>query len=591
MSSNTIQSIMTTDVVSLSRGTQAKNAIILMSKNNISCIIIIEDDKPVGIITERDILRIAAQHTNINSIKVEDVMSCPVKTVSKDMDIYKAAIYLEKHNLRRIVITDGEGILLGLVTQTDLKNHLGAAYYVKLKSIDSIMDKNVITAEYDENLQTIIQRMNEHTSSYLVISRNKSSWGMITERDITHLMAAREDIANLRVKDVIKPSVISVSNQVSIYEASNLMKKRGIRRLVVTDKNKSVVGIVTESDIVKHLVTEHVKSLRSLVEKDRTYIESIKEGLFECSPNINGKFTWINQAGATILGYKFSEQVIGKNIKDIFFNGQDLNKLFSILETKGLAKDFCTILKKKNGIPFQAEGSFYFVKDEYGKIICIEGILRDITERKILEDKLKRYSEELEKKVKERTNKIRKQNRELEKMNAKLQELSNSDGLTGIKNFRYFSQVLDIEFKKAVRYRLPLSCIILDIDDFKFINDRLGHSAGDYVLIKTASRLEKIIRETDIVARYGGDEFTIIMPNTNLENACIVGNKILRYFRKYHLRNGLQALGKISLSIGISSLPDKKIKKSQLLLEYADKAMYRAKEHGKNNICTFEEID
>jgi diguanylate cyclase (GGDEF)-like protein/PAS domain S-box-containing protein len=592
MLANTIQSIMITDMAILPVGTPIKEALSQMSEKNISCLILSnEDRKPIGIITERDVLRIAAQNKNLDHIKVEDVMSSPVKTVSRGMDIYEAAIYLEKNNLRRIVVADEEGELLGLVTQTNLKNHLGAVYFVKLKSIDSIMTKEVIKAEHDEDLLTVIQRMNEHDVSCLVICKNNEPRGIITERDVTQLMANKENIANLTAKQFFKSSLVCITKDVSIYEASKLMKRRGIRRLVVTDNKNQLQGIVTESDIVKHLETDYLESLRNIVEKDRAYINNVKEAIFECSPHINGIFTWINKAGANILGYKSPQKIIGKRIKDLFADPQDLDRLFSILKTKGVAKDFCTVLKKPNGKTIHTEGTFYFTRDEDDKICCIEGAIRDITERKKMEEKIKRYSEELEQKVRERTAKIRKQNKELEKINAKLQELSTHDGLTGIKNFRYFFEVLELEFKKAKRYNLPLACIILDIDDFKFINDGYGHTAGDFALIKTASMLKKLIRETDVVARYGGDEFTIILPNTELADACVVGNKILERFRNYQLKKGSLNLGKISLSIGISSLPDDNIKTPRNLVEYADKAMYRAKEYGKNNVCTCREME
>lgn len=590
MLANTIQSIMTTKIATLPLGTPIKEAIIQMSKNKLSCIIINEEYKPVGIITERDILRLAASNKSIDHIKVEDMMSSPVKTVSKSMDIYEAAIYLEKNRLRRIVVADEEGKLLGLVTQTDLKNHLGAVYYVKFKSIDSIMTKNVITAEHNEDLLAIIQRMQEHNLSCLVICKANKPWAVITERDITHLMADRNSLENLTAEQVIKPSIISVSENASIFDATNLMREKNIRRLVVADDKSRVVGIVTETDIVKHLETDYLESLRRVVEKDRAYIDTVKEGIFECSPNADGLFTWINQAGAVILGYGTPEKVIGQKIQDIFWDTQDLYKLFNVLNTEGIAKDFCTTLKKPDGKQFYVEGTFYFVRDEQDNISCVEGVIRDITERKKMEDRTRKYSAELEEKVKERTAEIRRQNKELEKINTKLKKMSTHDGLTGINNFRYFSQMLESEFKKAIRYKQSLSCIILDIDDFKFINDRLGHTAGDYALIKTASLLKESVRETDIVARYGGDEFTIVLPNTDLENACVVGNKILERFRKYQLKKGSLKLGKISLSIGISSLPNETIKTPKELLESADKAMYRAKEHGKNNVCTYAEI-
>lgn len=591
MLANTIQSIMSTEIVSLALGVPLKEAIITMSEKKISCIVIDQNKKPMGIITERDILRIAALDKDINKMKVEDVMASPVNTISRELDIYEAAVYLEKNKFRRIIITNDEGELLGLVTQTDLKNHLGAVYYVKLKSIETIMTDEVVTAEYEENLLKLTRRMNGHNIGCLVVCRNNKPMGIITERDITRLMAGEKHCGELLAKDVVKWPLITISKTSSVYDATRIMTERDIRRLVVVDEKENLLGLVTESDIVKHLESDYLESLRSIVEKDRIYINTIKEGILECSPSIDGIFTWINQAGAKILGYKSSHEIIGKSLKDIFVNAEDLDQLFDLLEAGDMAKDFSAVLKKSNNKHFFAEGTFYFVRDEHGKVVCIEGIIRDVTERKIMEEKIKRHSLDLEKKVKEKTEEIRKQNKELREINAKLHELTVMDGLTGIRNFRYFSQVLEMEFKRAKRYDMPLACIILDIDDFKFINDRFGHTSGDFALIKTAYLLKNTIRDTDIVARYGGDEFTIVLPNTDLKDACVVGQKILERFRGYKLKKDSLILGKISLSLGISALPDEKIETHRQMLEYADKAMYRAKEHGKNGVCIWAELD
>lgn len=592
MLGNTIQSIMNTDIAYLPARSSMKEAVRMMTSKKIGCLIINDKKrKPIGIITERDVLRLAAEDNDINKITVDEVMSSPLSTVSRTMDIYEAAIYLEKHHFRNIVITDNTGKLLGLVTQTDLKAHLGSVYYVKLKKIKSIMVREVITADSNDNLLDLTRRMSEKNIGCLVICRGNRPLGIITERDVTRLMANKEHCGKLLAKEIFKSPLITITENTPIYEATRIMQAKNIRRLVVTDGKKDLLGLITESNIVKHLETDYLESLRSIVESDRIYINTIKDGLFECSTGQDGIFTWTNLAGARILGYRSPQRIVGKKVGDIFSDPHDQEKLFNHLKTKGEVKDFDAVLKKANERTFYAEISLYYIKDEQNNLSCIEGIIRDVTERKKMEDRVKTYSVKLEQKVKEKTAKIRKQNRELKRINTKLHKLTIHDGLTGIKNFRYFSHILDAEYKKAMRYKLPLSCIIIDIDDFKLINDNFGHIIGDYALIRTARLLEKIIRETDIVSRYGGDEFALILPNTDFKDAKLVGEKILESFRKYRLKKGSRALGKISVSVGVSTLPDKKIKKAQDLAERADKAMYLAKECGKNNISSCREID
>ena len=107
-------------------------------------------------------------------------------------------------------------------------------------------------------------------------------------------------------------------------------------------------------------------------------------------------------------------------------------------------------------------------------------------------------------------------------------DLSNSDGLTKISNYRHFNHVLQLEIDRQRRYHRPLTLLMIDIDDFKKTNDRFGHLIGDMVLIKIAALLTAEIRGFDFVARYGGDEFTVILPEVSEKEALAVGRRIMK---------------------------------------------------------------
>lgn len=583
MLANTIQSIMTTDVVTVAPGATLKTALTRMRNKGISCIIINRNKKPLGVITERDVLRIVATGIKLNT-KVAEVMRSPVKTVSGNMDVYDAAVYLNRNNVRRIIIVDGKGHLAGLVTQTDLRNHLGSAYYIKLKTIEDIMNRDVITAQYDQKLLEAVETMYERNLGCIIICRGEQPVGILTERDILNF-GQENRMESIQKVTVSQKPLVTISAGTSIYQATRLMKSKGIRRLPVVDKGNALVGLVTESDIVKHLETAYLESMRNIMEKDKIWVNSLKEGIFESTTGIDGVFTWINQAGAIILGYSSPEKIIGKKLREVFVEEEDLVELNNMLANgKVVAPDYCSVIRRPSGDEIYIEGTFYYLRDEDDKIICLEGTLRDVTDRKRIEDNIR-------KKVEEQTREIKRKNLKLEKLTAKLHSLSIHDGLTGINNFRYFTEMLDMEFKKARRYNLPLSSLLLDIDDFKVINDRFGHAAGDLALMKTAQLLKRLVRETDIVARYGGDEFAIILPNTGLPNALAVVAKILSAFRKLEIKKDSLSLGNISLSIGVASIPDDRIESSRALIETADKAMYHAKQNGKDGACTSRQVD
>jgi diguanylate cyclase (GGDEF)-like protein len=164
-------------------------------------------------------------------------------------------------------------------------------------------------------------------------------------------------------------------------------------------------------------------------------------------------------------------------------------------------------------------------------------------------------------------------------------DLSNSDGLTQVGNYRHFSQVLQQEIERQRRFGRPLTLLMIDIDDFKRINDRFGHLVGDMVLIKIAALLKDEVRGFDLVARYGGDEFTVILPEVTQDSALAVGGRIMRAIALTEFRVPDQNdVGSISVTIGVASFPRDASEGLELVAK-ADQAMYAGKNAGKNCLC------
>jgi diguanylate cyclase (GGDEF)-like protein len=167
--------------------------------------------------------------------------------------------------------------------------------------------------------------------------------------------------------------------------------------------------------------------------------------------------------------------------------------------------------------------------------------------------------------------------------------LAITDGLTGLYNRRYFYRHLSIEIARSKRYKTPFSLMMFDIDNFKEINDSYGHQAGDDVLMRLADVLRVQSRETDIIVRYGGEEFLIILPNTSEDEAFALANRIKNIVRKRNFStekdNGIY----ITLSGGIASYPKHAIEE-KTLLNAADNALYCAKASGKNKIMCYRKL-
>jgi len=156
------------------------------------------------------------------------------------------------------------------------------------------------------------------------------------------------------------------------------------------------------------------------------------------------------------------------------------------------------------------------------------------------------------------------------------------DGLTGLYNYRHFWEILEREIEVSRRYGHPLSLLFLDIDDFKTINDTLGHPQGDEVLKTLAAYLQSSARHADVVCRYGGEEFVVILPQTSLEQAGALAERLCRGIAQTHIPLANRSL-KVTVSIGMARLAPGM--DGEALIKAADTALYRAKQAGKNRVC------
>jgi len=162
---------------------------------------------------------------------------------------------------------------------------------------------------------------------------------------------------------------------------------------------------------------------------------------------------------------------------------------------------------------------------------------------------------------------------------------AHSDSLTELWNHGYFQYLLQTELEKAKITKTPLSLIMLDIDDFKVYNDTLGHQSGDQILKELATLLKKQSRKMDFVCRYGGEEFVIILPQTDKRETFLIAERLRQDIeRQAFLHEEVLPQKKITVSIGIASFPEDGLS-PQELISHADRSLYKVKQQGKNNIA------
>ena len=223
-------------------------------------------------------------------------------------------------------------------------------------------------------------------------------------------------------------------------------------------------------------------------------------------------------------------------------------------------------MKKKDGTHIYASLTASILTDPDGKPCGIAGTLRDITERKLAESQREAAIEALQ------------------KSEQRYLELSIVDDLTQLYNSRHFYAQLEREIERSNRYGHPLTLLLLDIDRFKDFNDTYGHVQGDYVLSRLGHAIKRSLREIDSAYRYGGEEFTIILPMTMSEEGIVTAKRIQKELRKenFSLVSGQEIY--ITVSIGLAQYKPKE--EIRAFVHRVDQFMYKVKKNGRGKICS-----
>ncbi len=291
-------------------------------------------------------------------------------------------------------------------------------------------------------------------------------------------------------------------------------------------------------------------ALRESEERFQQVAENAQEWIWEV--DTNGLYTYASPVVEKILGYR-SEEVIGKKHFYDLFHPEDREELkkaaFVVFAKKQPFREFMNQNVHKNGKAVWLSTSGVPILDEGGNLLGYRGSDTDITERKQAEEVIKR--------------------------------IAYHDDLTGLPNRRLFNDHLTLALARAHRSRQSLAVMLLDLDNFKDVNDTLGHSVGDKLLRAVGDRLTSLLRKSDTVARMGGDEFLLLLPEIGGgEDAAKVAQKALEAFRTPFMFDGHEL--DITTSIGVAIYPEDG-GDGDTLIKNADIAMYRAKDQGRDN--------
>ena len=319
-----------------------------------------------------------------------------------------------------------------------------------------------------------------------------------------------------------------------------------LRNMVVRrDANGSVIG----GQVVIRDITERKQSeeeLRASEQRFRSLFEQSMDAIYIV--NYDGSNIRANAAWLDLFGYT-QDELPKLNIIDVYQNPEDRQALLHKMARAGLVEEEARF-RKKDGTVFDCARTVAARKDESGNVVAFQGIMRDITRQKRERDELQR--------------------------------LARYDTLTGLLNRRALIEKLDEWLRHVDRYRGRLCIIMLDLDHFKRVNDDYGHQAGDHVLSTTANVIGSCVRETDFVGRYGGEEFLVILPRTDMVGGRVVAERIRTQMENTRIDYDAAHALSLTVSLGVAERSDGD--GVDAIVGRADVALYRAKENGRNRV-------
>ncbi len=317
-----------------------------------------------------------------------------------------------------------------------------------------------------------------------------------------------------------------------------------------------IINRTLEQEITGHKQAE--EALRESKEQYRALVENASDIVFRTDNN--GHFTFVNAAAIRITGYE-EKEIIGKHYPTLIHPDMrdEAIKFFGRQFVKGLQNTYSEypIIKKDGREVWLGQNTQLIMED--GNVTGFQAVSRDITERKRLEKEL-RDSEE------------------------RYRELSIIDDLTQLYNSRYFYHQLKMEIDRLDRYEHPLTLLLLDLDNFKAFNDAYGHIEGDQVLLRLGQVIKRCLRKTDSAYRYGGEEFTIILPMTTRKEGTVTAERIRAEFKKENFSPVSDKHVYLTVSIGLAQYKKKEDMKA--FVHRVDQLMYQGKKNGKDRICS-----
>lgn len=508
-----------------------------INKNEKGAVIVLEGRKqPVGILTERDAVRLLYDGVDMNE-PARDFAKKNLITAMGDRTIGYAMDLMLENNIRRLVVVDEMGIFLGLVTQQNLLVHLEEDFYRTTIKAKHVLDqvRGLVKASPEESVKSVLEKMVKENISAVPVLQKGKPVGIITEKDVLELANRKVSFGD-KVGLYMTSPVECVEMDTKLVDIVKILNSKSIRRVVLCDEKGQATGVITNRDLVRNLEGDYNDFLERKLTYSKEVLNLLPEMLLELVDTGDDQLIlWcndkvINRFGEGIIDRSVTRLVPADRWKDIC----------NTLRKQGKIED---VRYKKEGAVFEFSG-FYLPMDRANEAGRIQLIMRDITEEVML---------------------------------------ATTDPLTSVYNRRFMNEFLTREIERCRRLGKEFAVVLVDLDDFKMINDTYGHYSGDMVLKAIVGMIMCGIREYDVVGRYGGEEFLIILPEVDRLSAKVVAERIRQEIEGSEIEIVNKQMVNITASFG-GACYDMDGESADDLLVKADARMYKAKRAGKNMV-------
>jgi diguanylate cyclase (GGDEF)-like protein/PAS domain S-box-containing protein len=404
MTDRTLADLMTWNIVSINQGTSLARATEVMETARISSVLVTEFSKPVGIVTERDILR-ALEMMVPQTQTVAKVMSHPLVSARKDMTVHDAYHFMVEKGVRHLLVIDAANQPVGIVSESDFRIHLGLEFYRRMQDVRTVMSARMPVLPPTALVRDAVSAMTARDANCAVVAVDGKPVGMITERDGVRFYRAGSSALDRSLLEVMSTPVATIPVGTRLHDAMEQMQSKRIRHLVVVGDSGEVAGILSEHDVVRQLESEYLdyalrdnrrthQQLQESEMRRRAVFNQARE--FMSIVEIDGTLRDVNRSALQLIGDPSPEEVIGKPLWNTPWWSHDpalqsrLRQAFADLAA-GRASCFEATHQAADDSMHHVDVQLHPILDETGKLALALAEASDITDRKRAESELRQF--------------------------------------------------------------------------------------------------------------------------------------------------------------------------------------------------------